>query len=59
LVTSSVNGLHAFGLGVAGLALLGTGVAALATAVARRAGWSPDLAPDGQRVTEAPKPPQK
>lgn len=59
LVTSSVNGLHAFGLGVAGLALLGTGVAALATAVARRAGWSPDLAPDGQRATEAPKPPQK
>ena len=46
LVTSAVSGLRAVGMGVAGLALLGTGVAALATVVARRAGWSPDLAPD-------------
>jgi len=46
LVTSAVNGLHMLGLGVGGLALLGTGVAALAAIVARRAGWSPDLAPD-------------
>jgi AAA family ATP:ADP antiporter len=47
MVTSAVSGLHALGVGVAGLALLGTGVAALAAVVARRAGWSPDLAPDG------------
>ena len=46
LVTSAVNGLHMLGLGIGGLALLGSGVAALATAVARRAGWSPDLAPE-------------
>ena len=46
LVTSGVNGLHAFGLGVAGLAVVGTGVAAIATVVARRAGWSADLAPE-------------
>ena len=46
VVTSAVSGLRALGLGVAGLALLGTGVAALATLVARRAGWSPDLAPE-------------
>ena len=46
LVTSAVNGLHILGLGIGGLALLGSGVAALATVVARRAGWSPDLAPD-------------
>lgn len=46
LVTSGVNGLHALGAGVVGLALGGTGVAAVATVLARRAGWSPDLAPD-------------
>ncbi|HUW75356.1 MAG TPA: MFS transporter [Gallionella sp.] len=46
VVTSAVSGLHVLGVGVAGLALAGTGVAALATAVARRAGWSPDLAPE-------------
>jgi ATP:ADP antiporter, AAA family len=46
LVTSAVSGLHVLGLGISGLALLGSGVAALATVVARRAGWSPDLAPD-------------
>jgi AAA family ATP:ADP antiporter len=46
VVTSGVNGLRALGLGVGGLALAGAGVAALATIVARRAGWSPDLAPD-------------
>lgn len=46
VVTSAVSGLRAVGMGVAGLALLGTGVAAMATVVARRAGWSPDLAPD-------------
>jgi AAA family ATP:ADP antiporter len=48
LVTSGVNGLHALGIGVAGLALVGTGVATAATLVARRAGWSPDLAPETQ-----------
>ena len=46
LVTSAVSGLRALGWGIGGLALLGTGVAALATVVARRAGWSPDLAPE-------------
>jgi len=46
LVTSGVNGLHMLGMGVAGLALLGSGVATLAALVARRAGWSPDLAPE-------------
>jgi len=46
VVTSGVSGLRAVGVGVAGLALLGTGVAAVATVLARRAGWSPDLAPD-------------
>jgi AAA family ATP:ADP antiporter len=46
LVTSAVSGLRAVGVGVAGLALLGTGVAAAAAIVARRAGWSPDLAPE-------------
>ena len=46
LVTSAVSGLRMLGWGIGGLALAGAGVAALATVVARRAGWSPDLAPD-------------
>ncbi|OOG48075.1 MFS transporter [Rhodanobacter sp. C01] len=46
VVTSAVSGLRTLGWGVGGLALLGAGVAALAAVVARRAGWSPDLAPD-------------
>jgi len=46
LVTGGVNGMRAFGFGVAGLALVGVGVAAAAAVVARRAGWSADLAPD-------------
>ncbi|MDE2306946.1 MAG: translocase [Xanthomonadaceae bacterium] len=46
VVTGAVSSLRGLGVGVAGLALLGTGVAALATVVARRAGWSPDLAPE-------------
>jgi len=46
LVTSSVNGLRAFGFSVVGLALVGTSVAAVAAVVARRAGWSADLAPE-------------
>jgi AAA family ATP:ADP antiporter len=46
LVTGGVNGMRAFGFGVAGLALVGVGVAAAAAVVARRAGWSSDLAPD-------------
>jgi len=45
-VTSAVSGLRMLGVGVTGLALAGTGVAVLATWVSRRAGWSPDLAPD-------------
>jgi AAA family ATP:ADP antiporter len=48
VVTSAVSGLRVLGWGVGGVALVGTGVAVLATAVARRAGWSPDLAPDEQ-----------
>ncbi|EIL98477.1 NTP/NDP exchange transporter [Rhodanobacter thiooxydans] len=48
VVTSAVSGLRMLGWGVAGLALAGAGVATLATVVARRAGWSPDLAPDEQ-----------
>lgn len=50
VVTSAVSGLRLLGWGIGGLALLGAGVAALATVVARRAGWSPDLAPDEERV---------
>ena len=46
VVTSAVSGLRMLGWGVGGLALLGAGVAALAAVVSRRAGWSPDLAPD-------------
>ncbi|KZC17566.1 translocase [Rhodanobacter sp. FW510-R12] len=46
VVTSAVSGLRMLGWGLGGLALAGAGVAALATVVARRAGWSPDLAPD-------------
>ena len=46
LVTSAVSGLRVLGVGVTGLALAGVGVAALATWVSRRAGWSPDLAPE-------------
>ncbi|WP_460878336.1 NTP/NDP exchange transporter [Rhodanobacter koreensis] len=49
VVTSAVSGLRLLGWGVGGLALLGAGVAALATVVARRAGWSPDLAPEGHQ----------
>jgi len=46
VVTSAVSGLRMLGWGIGGLALAGAGVAMLATVVARRAGWSPDLAPD-------------
>lgn len=46
VVTSAVSGLRTLGWGISGLALLGAGVAALAAVVSRRAGWSPDLAPD-------------
>ncbi|MEP6897359.1 MAG: MFS transporter [Rhodanobacter sp.] len=51
VVTSSVSCLRMLGWGVGGLALLGAGVAALATVVSRRAGWSPDLAPDEHALT--------
>ncbi len=46
VVTSAISGLRLLGLGVGALALLGSGVAALSAVVARRAGWSPDLAPE-------------
>ena len=48
VVTSAVSGLRMLGWGVGGLALAGVGVATLAAVVARRAGWSSDLAPDEQ-----------
>ena len=48
VVTSAVSGLRMLGWGIGGLALAGVGVATLAAMVARRAGWSPDLAPDEQ-----------
>jgi len=46
LVTSAVSGLRLMGWSAGALALAGAGIAALATVVARRAGWSPDLAPE-------------
>ena len=46
VVTSAVSGLRMLGWGIGGLALAGAGVASLAVVVARRAGWSPGLAPD-------------
>ncbi len=49
-VTSAVSGLRLLGMGIGGLALAGAGVAALASWVSARAGWSPDLAPDQQRI---------
>jgi AAA family ATP:ADP antiporter len=54
LVTSAVSGLRMLGWSVGGLALLGAGVAAMATVVARRAGWSPDLAPEDPAGRDAP-----
>ena len=44
LVTSMVSVLGTLGVGVSGLAMIGTGIAGAATWVARRAGRSPDLA---------------
>ena len=46
VVTSAVSGLRMLGWSVGGMALIGAGVATVATLVARRAGWSPDLLPD-------------
>jgi AAA family ATP:ADP antiporter len=46
VVTSAVSGLRTLGWGIGGLALAGAGIATLAVIVSRRAGWSPDLAPD-------------
>jgi AAA family ATP:ADP antiporter len=58
VVTSAVSGLRMLGWGIGGLALLGAGVATLAAVVARRAGWSPDLAPDERaRADGADAPP--
>ncbi len=47
VVTSAVSALRGIGTGIAGLAAIGTGVAVVAAVIARRAGWSPDLAPEG------------
>ncbi|HEV2681306.1 MAG TPA: MFS transporter [Rhodanobacter sp.] len=52
VVTSAVSGLRMLGWSIGGLALLGAGVATLAAVVARRAGWSPDLAPDEHAQTD-------
>lgn len=58
VVTSAVSGLRMLGWGIGGLALAGVGVATLAAVVARRAGWSPDLAPEDQmRVDDGKTPP--
>ena len=58
VVTIAVSGLRMLGWGIGGLALAGVGVATLAAVVARRAGWSPDLAPDDQvRVDNGNTPP--
>jgi AAA family ATP:ADP antiporter len=58
VVTSAVSGLRMLGWGISGLALLGAGVATLATLVSRRAGWSPDLAPEGRvRLDKGETPP--
>jgi ATP:ADP antiporter, AAA family len=53
VVTSAVSGLRMLGWGIGGLALLGAGVAALAAVVSRRAGWSPDLAPEHPAQVDA------
>jgi AAA family ATP:ADP antiporter len=57
VVTSAVSGLRMLGWGIGGLALAGVGVATLAAMVARRAGWSPDLAPDDQMRIDGGKTP--
>jgi ATP:ADP antiporter, AAA family len=46
LVTSGVSGLDKLGVGLASIALIGTGASALATWTARKAATSPDLAPE-------------
>jgi AAA family ATP:ADP antiporter len=56
VVTSAVSGLRMLGWGIGGLALAGVGVATLAAVVARRAGWSPDLAPDEHARARAAPP---
>jgi AAA family ATP:ADP antiporter len=48
LVTGGLSGLHALGVGVAGIGLISAGLAAVATEVARRAATSPDLAPESK-----------
>ncbi|MEO5829327.1 MAG: MFS transporter [Rhodanobacter sp.] len=53
VVTSAVSWLRMLGWGIGGLALAGAGIAAMAALVARRAGWSPDLAPEDHTVAEA------
>lgn len=47
VVTSGVSGLGKLGVGLASIALMGTGAAALGTWIARKAATSPDLAPEG------------
>jgi ATP:ADP antiporter, AAA family len=46
VITSGVSGLDKLGVGLGGIALIGTGASALATWIARKAATSPDLAPE-------------
>ena len=52
LVTSGLYGLHAIGVGIAGIGLICAGLAAVATDVARRAATSPDLEPESDQRTK-------
>lgn len=56
LVTSGLQGLHAVGVGIAGIGLMCAGFAAVATEVARRAATSPDLAPESKDAANADQP---
>ncbi|WP_266170079.1 NTP/NDP exchange transporter [Dyella subtropica] len=53
VVTSGVSLLGKFGVGVAGMAMIGAGISAFAAWVARRAGHSPDLLPERSHPAKA------
>jgi AAA family ATP:ADP antiporter len=52
VITSGVSGLEKLGVGLASIALIGTGVSALASWIARQAATSPDLASELGRREE-------
>jgi ATP:ADP antiporter, AAA family len=52
VITSGVSGLGKLGVGLASIALIGTGASALATWVARKAATSPDLASELGRAKQ-------